>query len=281
MNPVKIFEINALDDQRLDPYRDLRKTNVSRWSNWLIAEGILVTERLFQSGWEINSVLLSDKRFDRMIGLVPKETTVYRLLHSLCSQLVGFDFHAGVMACATRRVATIDTVVSPQRSPDKAAPSLLLCCPHTVLPDNLGSIIRLAAAFGCDGLIVGPQSADPFSRRSVRVSMGNVFQVPILQPRDLLACLRRLRDKFGYRLLAGQQTSQAVDCRNFQLASRSILLVGNEYAGLDKKWLELCQHALEIPLVATVDSLNVTNAVAILLYELRHQLDRMRMEIRR
>ena len=95
--------IDSLDDPRLDPYRNLKSTNRTRWSNQFIAEGLLVVERLLASDFEVVSVVATRKMERQVVPLVPKDCPLLLLEHTLAEQLVGYTFHAGVLACGVRR----------------------------------------------------------------------------------------------------------------------------------------------------------------------------------
>ena len=263
---MNTIHVNSINDPLLEPYRDLRHGNATRRTDWFVAEGKLVVRRLLKSDYQIRSILLSKKRTAEFESLIPAGTTVLAVDHEFCSQLVGFNFHAGVMACADRRLSGLTAMTN------RTEQSLLVCCPETSLPDNMGSIIRLAASFSASGLITGPRSTDPFSRRSVRVSMGNIFGLDIFQPPDLGNFLTDLKQQFGFEIVAGEQTPNAEPLDRFAPAERTVLLLGNEAHGLDCEWLDLCDRAVQIEMSPEVDSLNVSTAAAIMLYGIRKRL---------
>ncbi len=258
-----VRHISELENPQLDPYRELKRTNLTRWSKWFIAEGKLVVERLLESNFEIYSVLLSDKRLDEFGARIPDGLTTLVVSHEMCSQLVGFDFHAGVMACAVRPNKKSCAEFVP------LADSLqtLLVCPNTTLPDNLGALLRIGAAFGTSGLVCGAETCDPFSRRTVRVSMGNVFQIPVFEPMNLAEDLNLLRDRFGFEIVAANQSPRAVDLPQFARQTNLALVLGNEANGIPLEILQMCDREVEIPIAPGVDSLNVSSAAAVLLYQ--------------
>ena len=191
--------IDSLDDPRLDPYRNLKSTNRTRWSNQFIAEGLLVVERLLASDFEVVSVVATRKMERQVVPLVPKDCPLFLLEHTLAEQLVGYTFHTGVLACGVRRASpTLESFLS--GSPESA---LFAVCPNVNDPENIGAIIRLSAGFGLQGVILGPECADPFSRRVLRVSMGTAFTLPIRESSDLHvrfgALQRRIRHRAGRR----------------------------------------------------------------------------------
>lgn len=267
--PTEVIE--SLDDPRLDPYRNLKSTNLTRWSNQFIAEGLLVVERLLASQFEVLSVVATRKVERQVVPLVPKDLPLYLLDHTLAEQLVGYTFHTGVLACGVRRPSPpLEALLSPATKQ-----SLIAVCPNVNDPENIGAIIRLSAGFGLSGVLLGSECADPFSRRVLRVSMGTAFAMPIRETRDLQSDLLRLRDEHHVELAAAVLDPSAEPLENPGRSGRMALLFGNEKHGLDKKWIELCQRKLTIPMAPGADSLNVAVAAGIFFhyFQRRAQLE--------
>jgi tRNA G18 (ribose-2'-O)-methylase SpoU len=143
-------------------------------------------------------------------------------------------------------------------------------CPNVNDPENIGAIIRLSAGFGLSGLLLGPDCADPFSRRVLRVSMGTAFTLPIVESAGLRRDLLRLRDEFGFELCATVLDAAAEPLESAAPTPRMGLLFGNEKHGLNREWIELCARKLTIPMAAGADSLNVAVAAGIFFHYLRH-----------
>jgi tRNA G18 (ribose-2'-O)-methylase SpoU len=255
--PTEVIE--SLDDPRLNPYRNLKSTNLTRWSNQFIAEGLLVVERLLASRFEVVSVVASRKVERQVISIVPEERPLYLLDHKLAEQLVGYAFHAGVLACGVRRPSR---PLEELLDSDKMQ-SLIAVCPNVNDPENIGAIIRLSAGFGLSGVLLGPDCADPFSRRVLRVSMGTAFSMPILETRDLQSDLLRLRDEHHVELAAAVLDPSAEPLENARRSTQMAILFGNEKHGLDKHWIDLCERKLTIPMAPAADSLNVAVAAGI------------------
>jgi tRNA G18 (ribose-2'-O)-methylase SpoU len=260
---MSVEVIQSLDDPRLEPYRNLKATNLTRWSQQFIAEGQLVVERLLASRFEVVSLLASRRMEQHVIPIAPPDRPLYLLEHDLAEQLVGYTFHTGVLACGLRRPGPpIETLVADDESVTQT-PTLLAVCPNVNDPENIGALIRLSAGFGVRGVILGPGCADPFSRRVLRVSMGTAFTVPIVETRDLANDLRQLRDTFGVELCAAVLDPEAEPLETAPRAQRTAILFGNEKHGLDRRWIELCQRKLTIPMAPGADSLNVAVAAGI------------------
>src|SRR5437763_14041628 len=97
------IRVNSLDDPRLEPYRDLKDTNRTRWASLFVCEGEKLVRRLLASDFSVESVLLSD-RFERQLGsLAPPTVPLWIVPDELVQPLVGFNFHRGILACGRRR----------------------------------------------------------------------------------------------------------------------------------------------------------------------------------
>jgi tRNA G18 (ribose-2'-O)-methylase SpoU len=260
--PVEI--ITHLDDPRLEPYRNLKATNRTRWTNQFVAEGSLVVERLLASRFKVQSVLVSRRLARQAPANIPSDCPIYELEHALAEQLVGYTFHTGILACGLRQPSPPVDIFAPE--PGQSA--LVAICPNVNDPENIGAIIRLAAGFGLAGVILGPECADPFSRRVLRVSMGTAFFVPIVETAALQRDLRRLGSEFGFDLCAAVLDDRAEALEAARFSSKTGLLFGNEKHGLDPKWIELCARKITIPMAAGADSLNVAVAAGIFFHQL-------------
>lgn len=254
--------IESLDDPRIACYRNLKDRELARLENLFIAEGELLVRRLLASDYAVESVLLAEHQVQTIAPLVRPGVSVYAASTALVNQIVGFGFHSGVMAVGRRRpTATIDELAL--RWGPRAT---LLVLPEVNKTDNLGSMLRLAAGFGVDGVILGERCCDPFYRQAVRVSMGAVFTLGIVQSVDLTADLRRLRHDHGFELAGTVLDERAVALPSADRPERLALLMGNEAQGLSPQHIALCDRTLTIPMKLGTDSLNVAVAAGIFLY---------------
>lgn len=129
-------------------------------------------------------------------------------------------------------------------------------------PGNVGSILRSAAAFGVDSVILGPGCADPFSPKTIRAGMGACFRQPVFETEDLAALLKNtaLPVYAAARTGGAENAGEAVFPRNF------MLLLGNEGAGLSSELRALAGRAVWIPLRPDCESLGVAAAAAVLMF---------------
>jgi tRNA G18 (ribose-2'-O)-methylase SpoU len=131
---------------------------------------------------------------------------------------------------------------------------------------NLGGLVRLSAGFGADAMILGERSHDPFWRQSVRVSMGTIFTLPIVQSENLLGDLLRLKSEWGIELIATVLDANAQPLAASRRKKRTALLFGGEAQGLDAEVVRACDRRVTIPMHHGTDSLNVAVAAGICLY---------------
>ncbi|WP_277681119.1 TrmH family RNA methyltransferase [Saccharomonospora azurea] len=264
---AKLIEIADAADPRLDDFRDLttadRRPDRPGGRGLVIAEGAAVVRRLLESPYPLRAVLGVRRKLDELGDrLADVDAPAYVTSASTMSDVVGFHLNRGVLAVADRAPApTFD---------DVADSSTVLAVLEGVNDhENLGAMFRNAAAFGVDGVLVGPGCADPLYRRSVRVSMGHVLRVPftsdVVWP-DSLSELRRR----GFRVAALTPRADAVALRDVCAAGtgRIALLLGSEGHGLSQSALDAADTAVRIPMASGVDSLNVATAAAVAFYEL-------------
>jgi TrmH family RNA methyltransferase len=136
-------------------------------------------------------------------------------------------------------------------------------------PGNLGTVIRTAAAAGVDGLWLSADSVDLDHPKVLRASAGQWFQLPMVVSEDLVGTMQQWRDQ-GYQLVATQPHAAQVYW-HLDFTRPTVLLLGNEGAGLSPDLVALADQAVKIPLNGGVESLNVAIAAALLLYEAYRQ----------
>jgi len=259
---MPVVEIASLDDPRLAPYRELKKSNLTRWSGLFVAEGEKLVRRLLASGYETASVLVGRRYLEEFAALAPAETPVLAIPDEWVESLVGFNFHRGILACGRRRaIPGMEEVL-----PAAGKRATVVVCPDVQDPENLGAILRIAAAFGVDLVLLGLRSADPLSRRVLRVSMGAALGVPIIRSDDLPTELDRLRRDFGFELAATVLDANAEPLEQAPRSRRIAILFGSEGHGLDRSLVERCDRRLTIAMQRGTDSLNVAVAAGIFLY---------------
>jgi tRNA G18 (ribose-2'-O)-methylase SpoU len=235
----------------LTDYVDLRGGRPSG-TGPVIVEGLLAVEQLVASNFEIRSVVVTPQKRHRLPPL-PEHVPVHVVGLDQLRDTVGFDLHRGVIASAER--------------PPPRDPAELLVDAQRVLVtervndlENLGSLFRAARAFGCDAVLLDPETADPLGRRPVRVSMGHVLHVPFARLDPWPDALRLVADA-GLTTVALTPSGDQL-----RLPPRVALLVGAEGPGLTDAALAATDLRVRIAMAPDVDSVNVATAAAIALH---------------
>ena len=188
---VEVLRIDSLEDERLDAYvrlteRELRCV-LEPQKGIFIAESAKVIERAVRAGYEPVSFLLGERWLDQMMPLFERlvvregagPAPVFVASMELMEQLTGFNVTRGALA-AFRRPRQIPVAEFLSGVVEAAGERPVRVCVLEGIVDhtNVGAIFRSAAALNVDGILVSPTCCDPLYRRSARVSMGTVFQVP-------------------------------------------------------------------------------------------------------
>jgi tRNA G18 (ribose-2'-O)-methylase SpoU len=265
---VNIQDVHYPDDPRLDDFRDLnsidRRPDLPTGKGLVIAEGVLVVQRMLASRFTPHALLGTDRRLDELRDdLAATEAPFYRTSADIMAQVVGFHLNRGVLAAA-RRVLPEPTVA---QLVDGARTVAVLEGVND--HENLGSIFRNAAGLGVDAVVFGSGCADPLYRRAVRVSMGHALLVPFARATAWPGDLVMLKES-GFRVLALTPHSEARALSEAMAAARDqrvAVLVGAEGPGLTSAALRLSDLGVRIPMSRGTDSLNVATAAALAFYE--------------
>ncbi|NUS43281.1 MAG: RNA methyltransferase [Mycobacteriaceae bacterium] len=265
---ARVIEIGDAGDPRLDDFRDLsaadRRPDRPGGRGLVIAEGVVVVQRMLDSAYPVRALLGVRRRIDALAAeLAAVDAPAYVASAEVMAEVVGFHLNRGVLAVADR---------APQPDLDAMAQARVLAVLEGVNDhENLGSIFRNAAALGVGGVLLGPGCADPLYRRSVRVSMGHVLRVPFAAvPEPWPDSLGLLRGR-GFRVLALTPRADASELRVHSMAGgeRVALLLGSEGHGLTESAMTASDQLIRIPMAAGVDSLNVATAAAVAFHALQ------------
>lgn len=262
LTTMNMIAIESPDDPRLEPFRHMTDRELMHSQGLFVAEGEHLVRRLLLSDLAVHALLGEKEILDRLAPFMRDTVPAYLADKELIRAIPGFDFHRGVMALGVRPApCTLASILS--KKTDRLA---LVICPEINDSENLGAIFRTAAAFAVDGVILGPRCSDPFYRRTVRVSMGSVFTVPMIRSSDLQSDLNILRDRHRATLIATVLHDATHAIPEYTAPQRFGLLFGTESQGLGQEWLSLCDVKLTLPMPAGTDSLNVAVAAGIFLY---------------
>ncbi|WP_439593209.1 TrmH family RNA methyltransferase [Microbacterium sp.] len=263
--------IESADDDRLADYRDLTDVALRRVlepeGGLYIAESSKVIARAIEAGHRPRSVLVQEKWVPDAAHLLSghPDVPLYVVSAEVAEGLTGYAVHRGALAAMHRPAdRPLADVVRDAR--------LVVVLEDLVDHTNVGAIFRAAAGLGADAVLVSPRCADPLYRRSVRVSMGTVFQVPWTRIPDWRVAGPQLH-ALGFHLaaLALADDAVALDAFASSRPDRVALLLGAEGDGLSRRALAAADTVVTIPMAGGVDSLNVAAASAVALWELRRR----------
>ena len=265
----RLVVLEAADDPRVADYVSLSDAALRQSSDpengRYIAESSKVIRRALASGHAPRSFLMAPKWLAGMqdVFAAHPQVPIFTGSDATLEAVTGFHVHRGALAAMNRpdplsleelltgtsRIAILEDIVD-----------------HT----NLGAIFRSAAALGIDAVLLTPRCADPLYRRSIRVSMGAVFQVPWVRLESWPDELAELRAA-GFTIAAMELTAHSVgiDAVEAGTADKLALVLGTEGAGVSVAALEKADLTVMIPMRPGVDSLNVAAASAVAFWELR------------
>ena len=266
-----IIEITDFSAPELDVYARLTEAQLlNRFEparGMFIAESPKVIHRALDGGCQPVSLLMERKDIEgaarEVIARCP-DIPGYTADEELLCNLTGYHLTRGVL-CAMRRPKR------PGLAEICAGASRIVVLENVQNPTNVGAIFRSAAALGMDAVLLTPGCSDPLYRRSARVSMGTVFQIPWTYtdswPEEGMAQLERL----GFKTAAMALSDDSVSIDNPRLMAEEKLAVvlGSEGDGLTADTIAKCDYTVKIPMYHGVDSLNVAAASAVAFWQLR------------
>lgn len=266
---MPVIPIDSPSDERLADYRDLTDVALRRVlepeGGLYIAESAKVIARAVRAGHRPRSVLVQEKWLGDVAAVLGEDSPVpvYVVSSEVAEGLTGYVVHRGALAAMHRPVL-------PPVAEAVAGARRVVVLEDIVDHTNVGAIFRGAAGLGADAVLVSPRCADPLYRRSVRVSMGTVFQVPWTRLPEWDEARGILHD-LGFQLAALALADDAVPLDEFAASapSRVALMLGAEGDGLSRRALAAADTVVTIPMAGGVDSLNVAAAAAVAMWELR------------
>lgn len=265
-----LIPVDDPDDERLAVFRLNERQLSSRpqrrnddGEGLFMAEGDLVVERALEAGCEPVVALVDELR--------PPAVT-----HTLLGRIPVYAGGDRIRALVTKLGVPNSVVAVFRRPPRTSVSTLAASAARLVLveavdnPANIGAIVRNATGLGWDGLIVDGTSADPLSRRSLRVSMGHALVLPHARTRDVPAAIAALTAA-GFTIAALTPAADAIDIDAVDPPERLVVCMGAERVGLSHEVQAAATLRVRIPMQHGVDSLNVAAATAIACHALRRR----------
>lgn len=282
---MNIITITDLNHPELDVYARLTEAQLRNRlepeKGVFIAESLKVVRIALENGIRPLSFLAEQKYVDEQLtplferyGL-GDDIPVYTGQREVLAQLTGYELSRGFL-CAMRRpqLPTAEEVCAGRRR--------IAVLDSVVNSTNTGAIFRAATALGIEALLLTPTCCDPLNRRSVRVSMGTVFQIPWTflngkrktesgkQGTEYLDYIDTLKGLgFTTVALALTDKSVSIDDPALQGIDRMAIIMGTEGDGLPSEVIAACDYTAKIPMQRGVDSLNVAAAASVAFWQLR------------
>ncbi len=267
-----IKEITDFSAPELDVYARLTEAQLlNRFEpekGLFIAESPKVIHRALDGGYEPVSLLMERKDIDgsaREVIARCGDIPVFTADEDLLCALTGYHLTRGVL-CAMRRPQrpAIETILADAKR--------VVVLENVMNPTNVGAIFRSAAALGMDAVLLTPGCSDPLYRRSARVSMGTVFQIPWAFFPEEKPWYEILREAgFKSAALALRDDTLSIDDPRLAAEEKLALALGSEGDGLADGSISGCDYTVKIPMYHNVDSLNVAAASAVAFWELRRR----------
>lgn len=284
-----IIELTSADlaaDSRLDDYTRLKdvklRSKIEPERGLYMAESANVIERAIRAGHHPRSFLMSKRWLPTLCPLIAEATgapdgaqvPVFVADEDVLEQMTGFHLHRGALAAMQRPVLpSLSELLATARAGSPARRVVVLedLVDHT----NVGAAFRSAAALGVDAVLVTPSCADPLYRRSVRVSMGTVFQVPWTRLESWPGDITTLQTA-GFTVASLALSDDSVSLDDFASLpilqgpdARLAMVMGTEGDGLGRRTIAASDYTVKIPMDHGVDSLNVAAASAVVFWATR------------
>lgn len=254
--------ISSRDNTVIKEARKLKERKHREERKQFLAEGLRFVSEALESDFEISCLFLSEEMAEKWGSLgiedkVEKSTRTYRLSDRLFREISFTEHPQGIAAVVGLK----------ERAAEKKEGFYILA-DRVQDPGNLGTIIRSAHASGALGVIITKGTVDVYNDKVLRSTMGSIFHVPVIEDKDL-SYLRELRNG-GFRLVV---SSLDTDCDFFQadLTGKVIIAVGNEGSGISRELLDMADVRVKIPMPGGAESLNVSAAASIMMFEVVRQ----------
>ncbi len=254
-----MIEISDPKDLRVSEYSLLKSKEESK--AFFVADHEKNVVRLLQSNLSIKSVFGTLKYINRHKDLLLnrlEEDNIFYASSELFENTIGFSVHQGFMGVG----------ITPSLENFLMDSSQILLCNSLVDTENMGSIFRTSASFGLNSILLDERCIHPYLRRTVRVSMGNIFTLSIQRSKDIAKDLIHYKS-LGYKIISlslpGRDSHFYHKIGEFVFPEKFILILGNESEGVSEELKKWTDSFLFIPMYGGVDSLNVSHSLAVCL----------------
>lgn len=271
MDTARVVQVDDITIPELKIFNESSETGLYHYNEpepgLFIAESLKVATRALDAGFEPTALLIEEKIYEKEGSdlaerVLEKESCkVYIAPERLLNRITGYNLTGGVLCAMMRKEL-------PSVSEVCGGIKAVAVLENVMNPTNVGAIVRSAAALGMDAVLFTKGCADPLYRRAIRVSMGNIFQIPwtFLPEGREIECLKEIG--FTTVAMALRNDTVGIDDRRLKKADKLAVFLGSEGEGLLPETIEKCDFCVKIPMYHDADSLNVAAASAVAFWEL-------------
>lgn len=251
--------IESLQNKTVKRIQSLKNKKVRDEEGLFVAEG----ERFVFSipdDWEVECYVVAQSYagiFDKSV--LQKRADIIIFSDQVFSSISETINPQGILAVCRQKKFDIDEILNRKNK------GFYILAEELNDPGNLGTIIRTADACGVTGIFLSKGSVDLYNPKVLRSTMGSIFHVPILQDVDLSVLVKKMQDRRITVLAAHLQGEQYL--YDFDFSVSCGVMVGNEARGLSEDAVALCDDLVKIPMIGEAESLNVSVAASLLMYE--------------
>lgn len=238
-----------------------------------IAESFKVLQRALTAGYEPISAIVEKSQLETFTSdsffsnVIPADLPVFTATEDVLDSITGYHLTGGCLCAMKRKEPTslIDVLRNSKR---------IALLEGVMNPTNVGAIFRSAAALSMDAVLLTRSCSDPLYRRTIRVSMGTIFQIPwaFVDSKNLLwpSGGIDLLHEYGFKLASMALRNESISISDLRLKGEEklVVLMGSEGEGLLPETIEKSDYVVKIPMSHDVDSLNVAAASALAFWEL-------------
>jgi len=250
--------IKSKDNNTLKEIKKLKEKKYRVDNKKFIIEGFRFLEEGFKSDFIIDKLFIKESSIDKFkekfSSYISKyDEKLFIINDNLFKSISGTENSQGVLAVLNMKEETF--IVKE---------GLYILADKVQDPGNLGTIIRTAHSAGCKGVILSKDTVDLYNEKTLRSTMGSIFNIPIIHDEDLSFTKKLINE--GYNLVC---SSLQTDKNFFEvnLVDNAIIAVGNEGNGISDEVMNLATCKVKIPMLGNTESLNVAIAASIMIYE--------------
>lgn len=248
--------ITSQKNPKVQLWKSLQKHSARSLHQQFIVEGYKMVEEGWNSGWKLSALIIDDQKLDVFLPLVAQwDVPVFSVATHVFQSIAAAKTPQGIMAAV--HIADAFNL--------SGLGNYIIILDEVQDPGNVGTILRTADAAGFTGALLSANCADVFSPKTLRSTMGSVFHLPFVVVPNLSGTLKQLQEA-GYSIV-GSQLGAAPFFSRSPIPSPLGLVVGNEGNGISKEVLSLCNLHYALPMEGKAESLNVSIAAGIMMYD--------------